>query len=65
MIANANTGEEFIERMYGMHREKMMKNFEKEKIEILMNFAKEECESVLKNNGVAKEECIIIIAKKT
>lgn len=64
MIANPNTAEEFVERMYGMHKEKMMKNVDKEKVEILLNFAKEECENGLKINGVAREECIIIIAKK-
>lgn len=64
MIANVTEGQDYIERMVGMHKEKLVKMFDAEKTEILLNFAKEECENVLKNCGVVRDECIIIIAKK-
>lgn len=64
MIANVTEGQDYIDRMVGMNKEKLVKMFDAEKTEILLKLAKEECDNVLKNNGVVRDECIIIIAKK-
>lgn len=64
MVANVTSGEDYVKNMVGMSRDKLIKLFGEDKTHILLNFCKEECEKILKENVVLRDESIIILAKK-